>query len=124
MVRDVQPHTPIEALTGPVLRARRTQQVEGLSRRTLLRRAMGAGIGLWLLEVVGGTIAFAWSTGALATPRVRVGALADLVAANPGIPVADGFPTISRPLVPSSSSSTRPAAAGNRASMPRATARP
>lgn len=93
MVRDVQPHTPIEALTGPALRARRTQQVEGLSRRTLLRRAIGAGIGLWLLEVVGGTIAFAWSAIALAPAKVRVGTLADLVSANPGIPVADGFPT-------------------------------
>ncbi len=93
MVRDVQPHTPIEALTGPALWARRTQQVDGLSRRTLLRRAIGVGIGLWLLEVVGGTIAFAWSAIALAPPRVRVGTLADLVAANPGIPVAAGFPT-------------------------------
>lgn len=92
MVRDVQPHAPIEALTGPALRARRTQQVEGLSRRTLLRRAIGAGIGLTLLEAVGGTIAFAWSAIAMAPPMVRVGTLADLVAANPGLPVVDGFP--------------------------------
>lgn len=93
MVRDVQSHSPIEALTGPALRAHRTQQVEGFSRRTLLRRAIGAGIGLWLMEAVGGTIAFAWSAVASAPPKVRVGTLADLVAANPGIPVADGFPT-------------------------------
>lgn len=93
MVRDVQSHAPIEALTEPTLRARRTQQVEGLSRRTLLRRAIGAGIGLWVVEVVGGTIAFAWSAVASARPRIRVGTLADLVAANPGIPVMDGFPT-------------------------------
>jgi Rieske Fe-S protein len=93
MARDVQPYTPIEALTAPAMRARRTQQVEGLSRRTLLRRATGAGIGLWVLELVGGTIAFAWSAKALTALKVRVGTLADLVAANPGIPVADGFPT-------------------------------
>lgn len=93
MVRDLQPHAPIEGLTGPALRARRPQQVEGLSRRMLLRRALGAGIGLWTLEVVGGTIAFAWSAGRRATPKVRVGTLANLVAVNPGLPVADGFPT-------------------------------
>ena len=92
MVRAVQPHAPIEALTGPALRARRSQPVEGLSRRALLRRAVGTGIGLWLVEVLGGTIAFAWSAVAVATPRVKVGTLADLEAANPGLPVADGFP--------------------------------
>jgi Rieske Fe-S protein len=92
MASDLHPHSPVEALTGPALRARRTQQVEGLSRRVLLRRAIGAGIGLWVVEVLGGTIAFAWSAIALAAPRVRVGTLADLVAANSGIPVMDGFP--------------------------------
>jgi nitrite reductase/ring-hydroxylating ferredoxin subunit len=92
MARDVQPYSPIEALTRPALRARRTQQVEGLSRRTLLRRAIGTGIGLWVLELVGGTLAFAWSAKAVAALKVRVGTLADLVAANPGLPVADGFP--------------------------------
>jgi Rieske Fe-S protein len=92
MVRTVQGPTPIEALTGPALSARRRQQVAGLSRRTLLRRALGAGVGLWALEMVGGTLAFAWSAIALAAPRVRVGTLADLVATNPGIPIEDGFP--------------------------------
>jgi Rieske Fe-S protein len=92
MVRVVQPRAPIEALTGPALRARRGQPVEGLSRRALLRRAAGVGIGLWLVEVLGGTIAFAWSAVAVATPRVRVGTLADLEAANPGLPAAEGFP--------------------------------
>jgi cytochrome b6-f complex iron-sulfur subunit len=92
MVRDVQPHAPIEALTGPTLRVRRTEQVQGLSRRTLLRRAIGAGIGLSVLEAVGGTVAFAWSAASRASPKVRVGTLADLVAMNAGLPVLDGFP--------------------------------
>lgn len=92
MARTVRTPTPIEALTGPVLSARRRQQVAGLSRRTLLRRALGAGVGLWVIEIVGGTLAFAWSAIALAAPRVRVGTLADLVATNPGIPIEDGFP--------------------------------
>jgi len=96
MARDVQPHSPIEALTGPILRARRPRQVEGLSRRTLLRRATGAGIGLLLLEALGGTIAFAWSAASSVKPRVRVGTLADLIATNPGIPIVDGFPVYVR----------------------------
>lgn len=93
MVRDVQSRSPIEALTGPAIRARRAAQVQGLSRRTLLRRAIGAGIGLTALEALGGTLAFAWSAVGRAGPRVRVGTLADLVAMNPGLPVLDGFPT-------------------------------
>ena len=93
MVRDAQLHSPIEALTGPVLRARRSRQIQGLSRRTLLRRAIGAGLGLWALEVVGGTISFAWSAVARTGARVRVGTLADLIAVNPGLPIEDGFPT-------------------------------
>jgi hypothetical protein len=92
MGRDIQPHVPIEALTGPILRARRSRQVEGLSRRTLLRRATGAGIGLVLLEALGGTIAFAWSAVSGMGAKVRVGTFADFIATNPGIPIAEGFP--------------------------------
>ena len=96
MGRDVQPHSPIEALTGPALRARRPRHVEGLSRRTLLRRATGAGIGLVLLEAIGGTVAFAWSAVSGVGAKVRVGTLADLIATNQGIPIADGFPVYVR----------------------------
>ena len=32
----------------------------GLSRRQLIRRSIGAGVGLWLLEVGAGTIGFLW----------------------------------------------------------------
>lgn len=82
--------------TGPVLRALRPRQVEGVSRRTLLRRATAAGIGLVLLEAVGGTIAFAWSAVSGVGAKVKVGTLADLIATNPGIPIADGFPVYVR----------------------------
>ena len=92
MSRDVQSRSPIEALTGPAIRARREAQVHGLSRRVLLRRAIAVGIGLTALEAIGGTIAFAWSAIGRAGPRVRVGTLADLISMNPGLPVLDGFP--------------------------------
>jgi len=58
----------------------------------LLRRALGVGVALWAFEVVAGTVAFAWSAVAGATPKVRVGTLADLVAANPSLPILEGYP--------------------------------
>ena len=64
----------------------------GLSRRTLVRRSLGAAAGLWAFEGIAGTIAFLWSASTLASPRVRVGSLGDLIASNAGLPVADGFP--------------------------------
>ena len=77
---------------GPALRARRVEQAGGLSRRTLLRAALGTGLGLWAVEVLGGTVAFAWSAVAGATPKVVVGTLDDLVAINPNLPIREGFP--------------------------------
>src|SRR5262245_21684666 len=90
-MRDLAPRAPIDAITGPTLDARRAAQAQGLTRRTLLRRGLGVGIGLWLTETIAGTVAFAWSAVANATPMVRVGTLDDLVAVNPSLPVRDGF---------------------------------
>ena len=58
------------ALTKEALKSLRSQQVQGLSRRQLMRTAIGAGIGLWLLEVTAGTIAFIWPnlTGGFGAP--------------------------------------------------------
>ncbi|HYH94064.1 MAG TPA: Rieske 2Fe-2S domain-containing protein [Candidatus Saccharimonadales bacterium] len=83
----VQTPTP-----GAVIRAARDRQVDGLSRRQLLRRAVAAGVGLWLVEVGAGTIGFLWSAVASATPKVRIGTFDDLQAANPGLPLATGYP--------------------------------
>jgi cytochrome b6-f complex iron-sulfur subunit len=91
-VRDIVSHSPVEPLPAPVLRARRAAQVSGLSRRSLLRGALATGVGLWVVELLGGTVAFAWSAVAHATPKVTVGTFDDLVAANPGVPIRKGFP--------------------------------
>jgi len=48
------------ALTREALTALRHGRPAGLSRRTLLRRSLGAGVGLWLVEVTGGTLGFLW----------------------------------------------------------------
>jgi cytochrome b6-f complex iron-sulfur subunit len=49
-----------KALTNEVLRELRNGRPAGMSRRQLIRRSIGATVGLWLLEVSGGTLAFLW----------------------------------------------------------------
>ena len=49
-----------QALTSEALKSLRHQQVQGLSRRQLIRRSLGAGVALWLLEISAGTIGFIW----------------------------------------------------------------
>jgi cytochrome b6-f complex iron-sulfur subunit len=80
---------PISARAIAVLRNRPTT---GVSRRTLLRRSLGAAIGVWVVEGFAGMVGSLWSASTAATPRVRVGTLTDLIAANSGLPIADGFP--------------------------------
>jgi len=75
-----------------VLRAARETQAQGISRRSVLRRGLGAALGLWVVEMLGGTVGFAWSAVTSAAPRVRVGTFADLLAANGDLPIAAGFP--------------------------------
>ena len=43
-------------------------------------------------ELGAGTLGFLWPSGTLALARVKVGTLSDLVTANPGLPVRQGFP--------------------------------
>jgi len=47
-------------LTREVLREMRRGRTAGMSRRTLIRRSIGAGVGLWLLELTGGMLGFLW----------------------------------------------------------------
>jgi cytochrome b6-f complex iron-sulfur subunit len=64
----------------------------GMSRRQLLRRSIAGGIGVWLVELAGGSIGFLWGAAARTSSRVRIGTLSDLIKANSGLPIADGFP--------------------------------
>jgi nitrite reductase/ring-hydroxylating ferredoxin subunit len=57
-----------------------------------MRRALGAAVGLWAVEVVAGSLGFAWSAVVSATPRVRVGTFRSLVLANGDLPIDAGFP--------------------------------
>jgi cytochrome b6-f complex iron-sulfur subunit len=88
--RAIEPGTP--PTTGAVLRASRDVAIAGWSRRQLLRRAVGASVGLWLVEMSAGTVGWLWSAVAAATPKVDVGTFASMVLRQGDLPFADGFP--------------------------------
>ena len=82
-----------QALTSEALKSLRHQQVQGLSRRTLIRRGVGAGIGLWLLEVTAGTLGFLWPNLAAGFGgKLPIGTLDDVKSANSSLPIDEGFP--------------------------------
>ena len=56
----VEPASRPGALTTEAIRQLRYGQVEGMSRRRLLRTSLGTGILIWLVELVGGTLGFLW----------------------------------------------------------------
>ncbi len=89
----VEPASKPQAITTEALKALRTEAPAGMSRRRLLRTSLGAGVGLWLLELTAGSIGFLWpnlSGGFGGT--VKIGKLADIKNANSALPVAEGFP--------------------------------
>ena len=81
-----------EPIAVGAITALRDRPTSGVSRRTLLRRSLGAAVGVWLVEVGGGLISAVWPVAGRATPRVRVGTRTDLIGLNAGLPIADGFP--------------------------------
>jgi cytochrome b6-f complex iron-sulfur subunit len=82
-----------QALTPQALRSLRQDPVQGISRRTLLRRSIGGAALLWLTEVAAGSIGFLWpnSKGGFGS-AIEIGTLADIKAANTSLPIANGFP--------------------------------
>jgi cytochrome b6-f complex iron-sulfur subunit len=89
----VEPADKPQALTSQALKALRNEQVQGLSRRQLLRTSIGAAFGLWLLEITAGTISFIWPnlTGGFGG-KVEIGTFTDIKAQNSTLPISDGFP--------------------------------
>ena len=79
-------------LTGQALRALREAPVAGMSRRTLLRRSLGLGFGLWLAEVGVGSVSFLWSAVGSGGTKIEVGTLDEIAARAAGLPFTDGFP--------------------------------
>jgi cytochrome b6-f complex iron-sulfur subunit len=89
----VQPIDKPAALTSEAIKSLRKQQVSGLSRRQLMRAALGTGIGLWLLETLAGTLAFAWPnlTSGFGAP-IPIGDLETVKLQNSALPIDQGFP--------------------------------
>ena len=89
----VEPAARPQALTTEAIKSLRKQQVQGLSRRQLMRTALGTGIGLWLLEVSAGTIGFIWPnlSGGFGGKLV-IGTLEDVKTQNSQLPIDEGFP--------------------------------
>jgi cytochrome b6-f complex iron-sulfur subunit len=89
----VEPAAKPQALTKEAIKSLRKQQVQGLSRRQLLRTALGTGIGLWLLEVSAGTIGFIWPnlSGGFGG-QLEIGTLEDVKTQNSSLPIEEGFP--------------------------------
>ena len=89
----VEPADQPRALTKEAIKALRAEQVQGISRRQLLRYSIGGGLALWMLEVTAGTIGFIWPnlSGGFGS-KVKIGTLDDIKLANANLPIADGFP--------------------------------
>ena len=81
------------ALTKEAIKSLRKQQVQGVSRRQLMRLALGTGIGLWLFEVLAGTLGFAWPNlkGGFGAP-IAIGDLDTVKLQNSSLPIEEGFP--------------------------------
>jgi cytochrome b6-f complex iron-sulfur subunit len=89
----VQPADKPQALTPQALRSLRQDPVQGISRRTLLRRSIGGAMLLWLTEVTAGSIGFLWpnAKGGFGG-EVEIGTIAEIKAANSSLPFSQGFP--------------------------------
>jgi cytochrome b6-f complex iron-sulfur subunit len=82
-----------QALTPQALRSLRQDPVQGISRRTLLRRSIGGAALLWLTEVTAGSIGFLWpnAKGGFGG-EIKIGTLDTIKAQNSSLPVSQGFP--------------------------------
>jgi cytochrome b6-f complex iron-sulfur subunit len=89
----VEPADKPQALATEAIKSLRHRQVQGLSRRQLLRNSLGLGMTVWVVELLAGTIGFIWPnlTGGFGG-TVRIGKLEDLKLQNASLPIAEGFP--------------------------------
>jgi cytochrome b6-f complex iron-sulfur subunit len=89
----VEPAARPQALTKEAIKAQRSEQVQGMSRRTLIRRSLGGAVLVWLTELTAGTLGFLWPNLAGGFGGiVKIGSLGDLKLANSNLPIEEGFP--------------------------------
>jgi cytochrome b6-f complex iron-sulfur subunit len=89
----VEPADKPQALTSEAIKSLRHEQVQGLSRRQLLRTSLGAGAGLVLIESTAATLSFLWPNleGGFGG-KVRIGTYDDIKLLNSSLPIDEGFP--------------------------------
>lgn len=89
----VEPADRPQALAKEAIKSMRREQVQGLSRRQLLRNSLGGAVAIWFIEVLAGTVGFLWPnlTGGFGGTYV-IGSLEDLKLQNSTLPIAEGFP--------------------------------
>ena len=89
----VEPANKPQALTTEAIKALRHEQVQGISRREILRGSLAAGMGMWLLEVTAGTIGFLWpNLQGKFGGDVKIGTYEDVKNQNSALPIDQGFP--------------------------------
>lgn len=89
----VEPADRPQALAKEAIKSMRREQVQGLSRRQLLRNSLGGALAIWFVEVLAGTVGFLWPnlTGGFGG-IYEIGSLDDLKLQNSTLPIAEGFP--------------------------------
>ena len=89
----VEPIDRSQALATEAIKSLRRAQVQGLSRRELLRYSLAGGVLVWLTEVMAGSIGFLWPNLAGGFGgKVTIGTYDDIKTANSGLPIDQGFP--------------------------------
>lgn len=89
----VEPASKPQALSKEAIKALRHEQVQGLSRRQILRGSVAGAMLLWIAEVTAGSIGFLWPNLAGGFGgRVRIGDLEEVKLANSDVPIEEGFP--------------------------------
>ncbi len=89
----VEPAAQPQALSKEAIKALRHEQVQGLSRRQLLRTSLAAGIGVWLLQAGAATVGFIWPNLAGGFGgKIVIGNYSAVKAQNSAIPFDQGFP--------------------------------
>jgi cytochrome b6-f complex iron-sulfur subunit len=89
----VEPIDRPKALSKEAIKALRHEQVQGVSRRQILRWSLGGAIAVWLTEITAGSIGFLWPNLAGGFGgKVSIGKYSDVKLANSSLPIDQGFP--------------------------------
>jgi cytochrome b6-f complex iron-sulfur subunit len=89
----VEPASRPQALTKEAIKSLRHEQVQGLSRRQLLRGSLAGAVLLWLTEATAATLGFIWPnlSGGFGG-KVTIGKYTDIKLQNSSLPIDKGFP--------------------------------